>query len=101
LAGGVANLDVRDPRYEGVEAGVHGLDHRLSLRAATDIGLVRGDDKDKARRGELCAASGHIGEKLKRSERRRRKGFAVADDLAIEGPIAVEKNRGPGLRRWW
>ncbi len=94
LPGGVAHLDVRQGRDEPTEFGVHRIDDGGGLGAAADVGLVGSDDENVAGGGEGGASLGNTGEELELGKGVRWVGFAVADDLAVQGAVAIEENGG-------
>lgn len=94
LPGGVAHLDVRQGRDETTEFGVHRIDDGGGLSAAAYVGLVGGDDENVAGGGEGGAGFRDTREELELGQRAGRVGFAVADDLAVQGAVAIEENGG-------
>ena len=99
LAGGVADLEVGERRDERAETRVHGFDDGGGLGAAADVGLVGDDDENVAGGGEGGAGRGDTGEEFEFGEGGGRVGLAVADDLAVQGAVAVEEDGGAECRR--
>lgn len=73
---------------------MHGLDDRLLLLAASNVGLVGRDDEQVTSILQLGTSFCHAGEKVEVRQRIRRVRFAIADDLYVKRPISVEKDSG-------
>ena len=71
---------------------VNRLDGFLLGRAAANVRLVGGDDEEEASPLQLPARLGDAGKNLKLSEARRRVGFSIAGQGAVDNAVAIEEN---------
>jgi hypothetical protein len=74
---------------------VHCFNDFVALSSPGDIGLVGCDDEDEASGGKTVTSVCHARKQFKFCDRFRREGFAIADDLSVEGSVSIEKDRGP------
>ncbi len=89
------NLDAVERWQRRAQLRVHGFDRCLDLSSATYIGLVRDDDKKKARLLQPRAGFRHaiIEHKLIQTLRRIRTPFT--HNWPIQYSVAIEKDRAP------
>ncbi len=74
------------------------FDDFLFQGAAANIGLVRGDDKQKISGFQFGQSCGNFRENFKLCERRGRKRFSITLQGAVDDTIAVKKNCAPHFR---
>ena len=91
LPGIVADLDAIDWQRRA-HFPVHRLDDLARLCAASDIGLVRGDDEEEACCLQLRARVRDAGQEFKILHARGRVRLAVTDNGTIDDAIAIEED---------
>lgn len=97
LAGMIANFHALNGQLRH-EPGMDFFHGGLFQRAAANVGLIGGDDEQKAGGFQFRAGFGDAGKDFKIRQGARRIGFAIAFDGAIDDAIAIEKDNLDGLR---
>jgi hypothetical protein len=70
------------------------LNQRAGQRSASDVGLIRRDDEQKAGTFESGAGLGDARQDLEFCEASWRIGFTVANQRAVDDAVAVQEDRG-------